>query len=168
VVILDSFADALKSIGLRYIVRFRFLSRGADRTSHHLIHCSRHPLGEEIMKKIMDAHSVKSFDDVPAFEIPPEKSPQASLFEGLDPEPPRELADELARSFAGQTITFEDLFRRHSPGKNYVERNYRAALSLLVDADRIACDPPADTMRFRLEKRTWPKQTRIIFPRIRE
>jgi hypothetical protein len=76
----------------------------------------------------------------------------------------RELADDLVRSFAGQTITFEDLFRRHSPGKNYVERNYRAALSLLVDAGRVTCDPPASTMRFRSGKRTWPKQTRIIFP----
>jgi three-Cys-motif partner protein len=34
-VILDSFQDGLKAIGFRYVVRFRFRSRSADRTSHH-------------------------------------------------------------------------------------------------------------------------------------
>lgn len=47
--VLDSFQDGLKGIGFKYVLRFRFLSRGADRTSHHLIHCSRHPLAEKIM-----------------------------------------------------------------------------------------------------------------------
>jgi three-Cys-motif partner protein len=41
-VILDSFQDGLKDIGFKYVVRLRFLSRTADRTSHHLFHCSRH------------------------------------------------------------------------------------------------------------------------------
>jgi three-Cys-motif partner protein len=160
-VILDSFQDGLRAIGFRYVVRFRFRSRSADRTSHHLIHCSRHPLAEKIMKEVMDRYSVKDFDGVPLFQVPRDDSGQGWLF-GQDL-PPVELAQDLLRQFAGRTLTVPEVMARHSPGTPYVERNYRAALSHLIDEGEVWCDPPAESMGFRKGKRIWPKGTRVIF-----
>jgi three-Cys-motif partner protein len=161
-VVLDSFQEGLNGIGFKYVLRFRFLSRGADRTSHHLIHCSRHPLAEKIMKEVMDRYSVKSFDGIPLFEIPPDDFGQGSLFE--QPLPPVELAGELLRSFAGRTLTLSEIVHRHSPGKPYVERNYRAALSYLIEQGKVTCDPRAGTVQVREGRRIWPKGTRVMFP----
>lgn len=161
-VVLDSFQDGLKGIGFKYVLRFRFLSRCADRTSHHLIHCSRHPLAEKIMKEVMDRYSVKSFDGIPLFEIPHEDFGQGSLFE--KPLPPVGLAEELLRVFAGKTLTLREIVHRHSPGTPYVARNYRAALSYLIEQGKVSCDPSAATMRFRQGKRIWPARTRFTFP----
>jgi len=161
-VVLDSFQDGLKGIGFKYVLRFRFLSRGADRTSHHLIHCSRHPLAEKIMKEVMDRYSVKSFDGIPLFEIPHDDFGQRSLF--TQPLPPVDLAGELLRSFAGRTLTLPETVHRHSPGTPYVERNYRAALSYLIEQGKVTCDPPAETMRFKQGRRIWPKGLRVMFP----
>jgi three-Cys-motif partner protein len=161
-VILDSFQEGLNGIGFSYVLRFRFLSRDADRTSHHLIHCSRHPLAEKIMKEVMDRYSVKSFDGIPLFQTLHDDFGQGSLFE--QPFPPVELAGELLGSFAGRTLTLSEIVRHHSSGKAYVERNYRAALSYLIEQGKVTCDPPAETMRFREGRRIWPKGTRVVFP----
>jgi len=146
-VVLDSFQDGLRAIGFNYVLRFRFLSSGADRTSHHLIHCSRHPLAEKIMKEVMDRYSGKTLDGIPLFEIPHDDFGQGSLFD--QPLPPVDLAGELLRHFAGRTPTLPELVRRHSPGTPYVERNYRAALSYLIEQGGVTCDPAAETMRIR-------------------
>jgi three-Cys-motif partner protein len=130
-VILNSFRDALRAIGFRYVLRFRFRSRTADRTSHHLVHCARHPLAEKIMKEVMDRYSAKTFEGVPLFEIPPADFGQQSLFE--EPSPPVDLAGELLHRFAGQRVTLPEIIRRHGPGTPYIERNYRAALEYLID-----------------------------------
>jgi three-Cys-motif partner protein len=160
-IVLNAFQDGLKDIGFRYVLRFRFLSRGADRTSHHLIHYSRHPLAEKIMKEVMDRYSVKSLNGIPLFEIPRRDFGQRSLFE--EPLPPVDLAGELARCFAGRTLTLPEIVQGHSPGTPYVERNYRAALSYLIEQGKVTCDPPAETMRFRGGRRIWPKGARITF-----
>jgi three-Cys-motif partner protein len=161
-IILDSFQEGLKAIGFPYVLRFRFLSRTADRTSHHLVHCSRHPLAEKIMKEVMDRYSVKSFDGVPLFEIPQADFGQQSLFE--EPLPPVDLAQELLGRFSAQTLTLPDVMLRHSPGTPYIERNYRAALFYLIDQGKVTCNPPADEMPLRKGKRIWPKGTKIVFP----
>jgi len=161
-VVLDGFQDGLKAIGFKYVLRFRFLSRSADRTSHHLIHCSRHPLAEKIMKEVMDRYSLKRFDGVPLFEIPRDDFGQGSLFDG--PLPPVELAAELLHNLAGKTVTLPEIVLRHSPGTPYVERNYREALSYLIEQGKVTCEPPAETMRFRRGKRIWPKGARVTFP----
>jgi three-Cys-motif partner protein len=161
-VILDSFEQGLKAIGFPFVLRFRFLSRTADRTSHHLFHCSRHHLAEKIMKEVMDRYSVKSFDGVPLFEIPQADFGQQSLF--AEPLPPVDLAQELLRRFGGQSLTLQEVMLRHSPGTPYIERNYRAALFYLIEQGKVKCDPPADQMPLRKGKRIWPKGTKVAFP----
>lgn len=161
-VVLNSFADGLKAIGFPYVLRFRFLSRTADRTSHHLFHCSRHRLAEKKMKDIMDRHSAKTFDGVPLFEIPQDDLGQPSLFD--QPLPPVELARELVQFFAGRALTLPEIIGRHSPGTPYVERNYRAALWYLIDEGRVICEHRGAVRAQRQGKRIWPKGMRISFP----
>jgi three-Cys-motif partner protein len=160
--ILDSFQEGLNAIGFPYVLRFRFRSRTADRTSHHLVHCSRHHLAEKIMKEVMDHYSAKTFEGVPRFEIPPADFGQQSLFD--EPTPPVDLAQELLRRFAGKTVTLPEIMRQHGPGTPYVERNYRAAIWHLIDEGKVKSDPPANQMPLRKGKRIWPKGTRIVFP----
>ena len=39
--------------GAEYLVPFRFVPESANRTSHYLVHCSRHPLAFRLMKDVM-------------------------------------------------------------------------------------------------------------------
>jgi three-Cys-motif partner protein len=160
--ILDSFQDGLKAIGFRYVLRFRFRSRSADRTSHHLVHCSRHHLAEKIMKDVMSRYSAKTYEGVPIFEIPPADFGQQSLFG--EPSPPVELARELLARFPGQRLTLPEIIQFHGPGTPYIEQNYRAALSYLIDEGKVKCDPPAEQMPVRKGKRIWPKGIKVMFP----
>ncbi len=43
----------------------------------------------------------------------------------------------LLDEFAGQELTFQEIYRRHNIGRPYVERNYREALRKLEDAGKI-------------------------------
>lgn len=67
--------------GARFCLPFRFQSSGSERTSHYLIHLSRHPLAFTIMKEVM--HKVSSpSSDAGVFEfVPPsELGNQAGFF----------------------------------------------------------------------------------------
>jgi hypothetical protein len=163
--VLDSFEDAMGERGFGFATRFRFVSRSQDRTSHHLIHCSRHPKGGELMKEIMALHSHTSPDGVPTFEL---KKPaiQRSLFdrESGYSEPPRELADVLLKVFAGEDVTISEIVRQHSRGPRFVERNYREALLLLEAEGRISAEPRADARPSRNGRPTWGDRVRAGFP----
>ena len=115
------------------------------------------------MKEIMYPYTIKNLDGVPMYQIPKEdRHGQRSLFDGsIPPLAPLDLAAELVNTFAGKTVQFQELLTRHSPGTVYVERNYRDALTYLVDSGKIACQPNS---QFRQGKRIWPKHLRITFP----
>jgi hypothetical protein len=114
------------------------------------------------MKEVMDKYSVKALNGVPRFEVPRDDYGQQSLF--TEDLPPIELAEDLLRVFARETLTLEEIMKRHSPGKLYVPRNYRAALWYLIDEHKVSTDPPAGQMGTRKGMRIWPKRTRVSFP----
>lgn len=164
--VLDSFEEAMRNGGFAYITRFRFASMSQDRTSHHLIHCSRHPKGEEIMKDIMARHSHKRPDGVATFEFK-KQTIQPSLFdqEAGYTEPPEELAEAILRVFAGRTMTLAEVWRAHAHGTNFVERNYREALLHLEAQGKISVDPPSAVRGTRSGQQVWGSNTRARFPR---
>ena len=164
--VLDSFEEAMSTRGFAHITRFRFESLSQGRTSHHLIHCSRHPKGEEIMKDIMARHSHKRPDGVATFEF--KKRPaQPSLFdpEAGYTEPPEELAEAILEIFAGRTMTLAEVLREHAHGKTFVERNYREALLHLEAQGKIGVEPPADVRGTRSGRLVWGSGTKASFPR---
>jgi three-Cys-motif partner protein len=164
--VLDSFEEAMRNGGFAYITRFRFASMSQHRTSHHLIHCSRHPKGEEIMKDIMARHSHKRPDGVATFEFK-KQTIQRSLFdqEAGYTEPPEELAEAILRVFAGRTMTLAEVWRAHAHGTNFVERNYREALLYLEAQGKISVEPPSAVRGTRNGQQVWGSDTRARFPR---
>ena len=164
--VLDCFEAAMGDRDFAYITRFRFESQLQDRTSHHLIHCSRHPKGEEIMKDVMARLSHKRPDGVATFELK-KQTPQMALFEAETgyTEPPEELAQGILCAFAGRTLTLAEVFRQHSHGTNFVERNYREALLHLEAQGKIAVEPLATVRGTRSGKQVWGANTKASFPR---
>src|SRR5271170_1989485 len=97
-----------------------------DRTSHYLVFVSKHFLGYEIMKGVMASESTRHPQGVPSFEFDPRDLTDPKL---LDVERPLdELKDLLCEEFAGQTLSMRNIFERHSIGRRYVPKNYKAAL----------------------------------------
>ncbi len=55
--ILETFSRVLQDLGFKYVLPFTFRRKGQDRTSHHLILVTKHPLGYTVMKEIMAGES---------------------------------------------------------------------------------------------------------------
>lgn len=53
--------------GAEFLVPFRFVSDAANRTSHYLVHCSRHPLAFRLMKDVMG--SLRTSDEPGQFSF---------------------------------------------------------------------------------------------------
>lgn len=68
-VIVEEMQNALKEIGARCVIPFRFISADADRTSHHLLFASKHNLGCRIMKQIMSNRSSSVVQGIGSFEF---------------------------------------------------------------------------------------------------
>src|SRR5262249_10055659 len=111
------------------------------RTSHHLIFVSKHPLGYEIMKGILDKESSTHEQGVPSFDYSPADERQPVLF-ALS-RPLEDLEGMLLEKFAGRRVTMEQVYQEHNVGTRYVRRNYKEALRTLEQKGLIEAQPPA-------------------------
>lgn len=61
--LLDLFIASLRAwSGAQYFVPMRFEADAAERTSHYLVHCSRHPLAFRLMKEVMGKAAMRTSD----------------------------------------------------------------------------------------------------------
>ncbi len=138
-VIIEEFSSALKESSTdgssRYVLPFRFKNVEGSRTSHHLIHVSRHFLGYENMKKIMAKESSEANQGVPSFEYSVATKRQALLFRLS--RPLDELSEMLLREFAGQKISMKEIYERHSVDTPFIKRNYKDVLWKLEEEGKI-------------------------------
>jgi three-Cys-motif partner protein len=133
-VIVEEMQDALKEIGARCVIPFRFISVDADRTSHHLLFASKHPLGCQIMKPIMRNQSSNVVQGIGSFEFTGATQIDEQLpIPGLGPLD--QLQTDLARIFSERTIRFKELLSQHDH-PTAIEANYKAAI-LQLEADGI-------------------------------
>ena len=139
--ILEALAQAIKAMGGRYVLPFRFKNAAGTRTSHGLVFVSKHFKGYEIMKDIMAVESSTVEQGVPSFSYSPAEADMPLLF-SLNT-PLDKLEEMLLADFAGQTLTKRDIYVRHSIDRPYVDKNYRTALLNLEAAGRITADPPS-------------------------
>lgn len=65
--ILETFSQVLTELGFKYVLPFTFRRKGQERTSHHLILVTKHPLGYTVMKEIMAAESSEYDQGVASF-----------------------------------------------------------------------------------------------------
>ncbi|MDP2983698.1 MAG: three-Cys-motif partner protein TcmP [Candidatus Latescibacter sp.] len=138
-VIVEELCQAIKALGPRYVLPFRFRDDKGTRTSHHLIFVSKGFKGYEIMKEIMANKSSSDEQGVASFEYnPADVRPfrQLSLLFQLS-RPLDELAGMLLEDFAGRTLTMRQIYEQHNVDRPYVSRNYKQALSKLEEDGKI-------------------------------
>lgn len=143
--IVEKLAQALKDMGGKYVLPFRFRNAQGKRASHHLIFVSKDVKGYEIMKDVMARESTSANQGVPSFEYNPVTRRQPLLFELT--RPLDYLADDLVKTFAGETLHMRQVYERHHVGKPFIKKNYKDALVQLENAKRIVASPPITKRR---------------------
>lgn len=127
--VVEALCEALKEMGGEYVLPFRFKHENGNRTSHHLIFVSKQVKGYAIMKDIMAKESSEQNQGVPSFEYNPATYKQPLLFEFY--RPLDDLEEMLLDTFAGRTITMQDIYNQHHVGRRYISKNYKEALKNL-------------------------------------
>jgi three-Cys-motif partner protein len=155
--ILKAMMDAIKGLGAR-AEKFTYRSDTGARTTHHLVCVSRHLQGIALFKEISAKESTRFDDNVPSLDYNPGTDPaQGVLFS-----PMMRLEEELVTTFAGKSLTTEEIYHEHHNGRPYVIKNYRQALLHLEETGAVQIDPPRVTRR---QPDTLPGTARITFPR---
>ena len=157
--VVEYICEALKEMGGKYVLPFRFRHEMGNRTSHHLIFVSKHPKGYEIMKEIMAKESSEQTQGVPSFEYNPATLQQPLLFELT--RPLDQLESMLLDNFSGKTMTMAEIYDQHHVGKLYIKKNYKDALRNLESQGKITVHPPAGKKR---RKGTFADDLKVTFP----
>lgn len=157
--VVEYICEALKEMGRKYVLPFRFRHEMGNRTSHHLIFVSKHPKGYEIMKEIMAKESSEQTQGVPSFEYNPATLQQPLLFELT--RPLDQLESMLLDNFSGKTMTMAEIYDQHHVGKLYIKKNYKDALRNLESQGKITVHPPAGKKR---RKGTFADDLKVTFP----
>lgn len=160
--IVEELCQALKQLGGKFVLPFCFKNAEGNRTSHHLIFVSKHPLGYKIMKKVMAGESSSSQQGVPSFEYNPADKEQPLLFELTWPLD--ELEGMLLRTFAGKTMTMEQIYDAHNVGRRYTDTNYKDVLKKMELAGKIIANPPHTARRKVKGEVTFADSVRVTFP----
>jgi three-Cys-motif partner protein len=157
--VLQTLRSSLMSAYGKHVLWFRLVAP-AQGANYYLVHVTKAWKGYEVMRDIMDrASSSRDAFGVSTFEYNP--SGQQSFFALYNSLP--ELRQSLVADFDGQTMTVQEVFRRHSEGRMFVLRNYRDAIRELETAGTVKCDPPHDKRKpgtLSLTVRVWFKRER--------
>ena len=80
------------------------------------------------------------------------------------------VRQRLLQTFAGRTLTFDELTLAEGPHTTFTDTAYRNALLELEEERGVAMEPSAEHRRFQPggERRTLPGSTRITFPDLKE
>ena len=154
--IVEEIAAALKGMGGKYVLPFRFRDERGSRTNHHLIFVSKDFKGYEIMKDIMSRESSTTNQGVPSFEYNPATRAHPLLFELS--RPLDELEGQLLHDFAGRTLTMRQIYEAHSVDRPFLARHYKEALINLEAEGAIEADPPSR------RKNTFADHVSVSFP----
>jgi three-Cys-motif partner protein len=161
--IIEELAQSLKEMGGSYVLPFTFKDEAGNRTRHHLIFVTKHFRGYEIMKEIMAKESSEHIQGVPSFEYSPAPERYPTLFDLT--RPLDDLGGMLLNDFAGESVTMENIYLRHSVGKPYIRGNYKRALAALEAEGKIKAEPPAVRRRKIKGEVTFPEHVMATFPK---
>jgi three-Cys-motif partner protein len=157
VFIVSEMEEALREMGGKFVLPFRFRNERGSRTTHHLFFVSKNFRGYDFMKGVMYKHSHKEVT-VANFEYNPADAKWPSLFE-LN-RPLGDLEDLLLEELAGRTLPFKELYEMHSIRKPYVLINYREALCRMEQEGKVTMDRPSPPRR----KGSLAETVRVTFP----
>ena len=157
--ILEELAQAIKEMGGKYVLPFRFKNSSGKRTSHSLIFVSKSFKGYAIMKDIMAKESSTEDQGVPSLTYSPADASMPLLF-SLQ-RPLDELTDALLRDFAGQELSVEKIYERHSVDTPYILKNYKETLMKLEGEEKIG----VRSLTGKRRKGTFANHLLVTFPR---
>jgi len=160
-IIIEAICDALKEMGGKHTLHFRFKNENGNRTNHHLVFVTKNKKGYDIMKDIMAKESSENIQGVPSFEYSPSSKNNPSLpglYRPLD-----ELEGMLLDDFAGQSLTMEKIYELHNVGKCYISKNYKDALINLENRGKIEVKVAEDKKR-RKGKGQFADHLIVVFP----
>lgn len=124
--------ERLRELGAAHVLVFRL---AADhRPTELLLHAARDAAAYARVKEVLATHSTGRPQGVPDYRHDPIAARYAAMLPVA--RPLDDLADELARAYAGHTVVADDLYRRHHLGRPYIRQNYVDALDLLVTQGR--------------------------------
>jgi three-Cys-motif partner protein len=126
--IVTACVERLGELGARHVLPFRFMT--GNRISALLLHAARHAEAHGRRKEVLARHATGHAQGVPDYC----HDPAAAHYRDSLPvsRPLDALADDLARSYAGQTVRADDVYERHHLGRPFIRRNYTDALELLA------------------------------------
>jgi len=136
--IVEELCQAIKKLGPKHVLPFRFKDALGTRTSHHLIFVSKGFKGYEIMKEIMAKESSSNEQGVPSFEYNPADvgNMQLNLLSQLS-RPLDDLEGMLLKDFAGKTLTMGEIYKIHNLDRRFIKKNYKDTLSKLEASGKI-------------------------------
>ncbi len=161
--VLENLASALKYLGAKFVLPFRFRRADGSRTSHSLVFVTKDEKGYEIMKDIMARESSTEDQGVASFAYSPADARTPLLFSLA--RPLEALADDLLRSFGGRTLTMHQVYKDHHVDTPFIPKNYKQALIDLEADGRVLCDPPASQRPKSAGKLTLGDGVRVTFPK---
>jgi three-Cys-motif partner protein len=157
-IILEELAQAIKEMGGKFVLPFRFKNASGRRTSHSLVFVSKHFKGYEIMKEIMAKESSVVDQDVPSLTYSPADRSMPLLF-SLS-RPLDALKDTLAKVFSGRTLSMLDIYREHNVDTPYIKKNYKDTLRRLETDKKITAKPAARNR----PRNTFADHVMVTFP----
>ena len=157
--IVEEMCQALRDMGGKFVLPFRFHNKRGTRITHHLFFVSKAFKGYSLMKDIMHAHATGQQDGPVNFEYSPADRRQPTLYELL--RPVDDLGGMILEDLAGITAGIEEIYERHSVGKPYVLKDYREQLCKLEQEGKVTMSEPCPPRR----KGTLAPRIRISIPR---
>lgn len=149
-IIINEMSEAVRDIGMHYVLPFRFKFAGKNRTSHYLIFASKNGTAFRIMKDIMYKAGEQDMNGIGRFEFIPscDKSNyvQLSIIDFYNA-PFEDLKNRLCQKYAGRTFTVDYLIESDLPYTPFVGKQYKEALKQLECEGRIRCNPAASDRR---------------------
>jgi three-Cys-motif partner protein len=118
--ILEYLASAIKELGGKYVLPFRFRTARGTRSTHYLIFVSKHVRGYEIMKEIMAKESSTYDQGVPSFEYSSADASMPLLFSLA--RPLEKLTDDLLEAYAGQSVTMIHAYNHHHVDTPFIKK----------------------------------------------
>ena len=133
--LLLTYSDLIRNGIADFATPFRVFEDARRQTLYYLIHLTNEPLGMRKMKEAM----VKQSSDMTFWPVTI-RAPDQIALDVAEPSPFRTLQEHLLDTYAGCTLSFEDLLNRDYPLGVWVEPQYRAAVADLEKAGRATLD----------------------------
>ncbi|MBV9980083.1 MAG: three-Cys-motif partner protein TcmP [Bradyrhizobium sp.] len=154
--VLEELAQAIKAMGGKFVLPFRFKNAKGTRTSHSLIFVSKHFKGYEVMKDIMAKESSVMDQGVPSFAYSPADASTPLLFSLA--RPLDGLKHELPKLFSGKRLSMGHIYESHSVDTPFIKKNYKDALLALETEGKIKTTPA------KRKKGTFADHVIVAFP----